>query len=67
MKKSYLMVATGFVYCAIASAQAVPPGSTLLYNGDSANLGGATNLATGNMIFDEFVVPAGGWEVTSLF
>src|SRR6202044_2749336 len=45
---------------------------TLLYNGDLDNgLGSLNNTVTagggGHMVFDDFVVPAGGWDISAVF
>jgi hypothetical protein len=46
---------------------------TLLYNGDvdTVGLGALNNTATpdggGTMVFDDFVVPAGGWDISAVF
>jgi hypothetical protein len=47
--------------------------STLVYNGDldTVGLGALDNTVTpgggGKMVFDDFTVPAGGWDISSVF
>lgn len=46
---------------------------TLLYNGDvdTVGLGALNNTVTeaggGQMVFDDFIVPAGGWDISAVF
>jgi hypothetical protein len=53
-------------YCSFVEA------GTLLYNGDVdnglASLGNSVTAGgSGQMVFDDFVVPAGGWDISAVF
>jgi hypothetical protein len=60
MSKLLLAVTLAFFPCSFAGA------GTLFYGGDSANVGAVTNSG-GYMGYDAFVVPAGGWDLSSVF
>jgi hypothetical protein len=56
-----------FCYCPFVAA------GTLVYNGDvdTVGLGALDNTVTpsggGKMVFDDFTVPAGGWDISAVF
>jgi len=67
MKKVLLAAALMFCCCQFVCA------STLFYNGDvdTVGLGALNNTVTagggGQMVFDDFVVPEGGWDISAVF
>jgi hypothetical protein len=67
MKKVLLAAALVFCCCQFVCA------STLFYNGDvdTVGLGALNNTVTagggGQMVFDDFVVPEGGWDISAVF
>jgi hypothetical protein len=75
MNKMFQAAAVVLCFCPLISA------STLLYNGDAGGPSGvfgvpgplaalgntATQTGNGSVLFDDFVVPAGGWDITGVF
>jgi hypothetical protein len=60
VRKLFMAIAPAICCCSLAC------GDVLFYAGDAANLGGLANSG-GYIGYDAFTVPAGGWEVSSVF